>query len=535
MSNRPFPSYQTELDQWLNGLGFSRGNPFATAEADQERALLPEFFVDVEGYERIKGNKTIIVFAPRGGGKSALRVVLASQAAPIVAEAATLAVEFTDFDALIAKQRDGKDIAIDDYVPRLLRTGVRALLDTFCGDLNTEADAEKKDLDRRARAHRAAAVSPPTRSRLAHLLRQYYPSLLEPAALYERLTALDSTFAPAWPEFFEAMVGRRLGQLVGKSVLSTDKRAGLLADLNDYPETPVDIAATATEAMESFVRLARAVELAPVQFLIDRLDELEETVDAPQTQADLLEPLLAHLPLLETAGLAFKFFLSREARDILMGRPTIRRDRLTDQAVTVSWRRDQLKYMLDERLAVYSDGQIYDLTQLCQETWVEVGPKHAPALLGTWIENELLQIAQGSPRRLLIAGQLLCQAHVRQHGAVGLLEQADWEIARIELMKKIPPMLRLRRDSRTVRVGDREMKLTSQQQKILLTLASNGGYCSREMLVEAVWDTSEGVSEEAIDRAIGRLRAKLRDDPGQPVYLRTERGEGFKLLHYEVE
>src|SRR4051812_38430150 len=57
---------QSELDSWLAHLGFIRGNPFATAEADQERTLLPEFFVDVEGYEQILGDRTIIVFAPRG-------------------------------------------------------------------------------------------------------------------------------------------------------------------------------------------------------------------------------------------------------------------------------------------------------------------------------------------------------------------------------------------------------------------------------------------------------------------------------------
>ena len=50
-----------------------------------------------------------------------------------------------------------------------------------------------------------------------------------------------------------------------------------------------------------------------------------------------------------------------------------------------------------------------------------------------------------------------------------------------------------------------------------------------------MWDTSEGVSEEAVDRAMGRLRERLGDDPANPVYLRTVRGEGFELLNYQIE
>ena len=67
---------QSELEIWLKNLGFIRGNPFATVEADRERELLPDFFVDVDGYEFIKADQTVIIFAPRGAGKSALRVVL---------------------------------------------------------------------------------------------------------------------------------------------------------------------------------------------------------------------------------------------------------------------------------------------------------------------------------------------------------------------------------------------------------------------------------------------------------------------------
>lgn len=533
-SARPSVSHQTELDQWLSSLGFSQGNPFATAEADQERALLPEFFVEVEGYERIKGDQTIIVFAPRGGGKSALRVVLASQAAPISAKSTTLAIEYTDFDALIAKKRAGQTLTIDDYVPRLLRAGLTALLATFCGSSMDEFAAQEDAVERQYRAKKAGEIPPPDRSRMAQLVRSVHPSLLTPERLYNWLRVLDPKFAPDWQDFVQATAERHLHALMPPTT-AANKIADFLADLNDYPDTIIDSTATAADKMRSFVQLAQAVGLTPVQFLIDRLDEMKETVDDPESQADVLEPLLTHLPLLEMPGIAFKFSLSQEARDILMERSTIRRDRLTDQAVTVDWNKNRLKHLLDERLNVFSEGRVHELTQLCQEIRIQIGRGAASMWLGEWIEHKMLQLAQRSPRRLLVAGQLLCQAHVRRSGATGLLGKEDWETAKSELMQKMPPLLRLQRDERIALVGDRIVQLTHQQHKILLALADSRGQCGREDLADTVWGTTEGVSDEAIDRAIGRLREKLGDDPSSPVHLGTERGEGFKLLNYAIE
>jgi len=359
-------------------LAINRGNPFATAEADQERELLPEFYADVEGYELIKSDKTVTVFAPRGGGKSALRVILASQAAPISPKATTLTVEYTNFDALIAQRRNRQSLSVDDHIQRVLRTSTEALLNTFCGYPITISSEAK---DRQLRAVRAASLIAPDRSRLAHLLRKHHPTLLDYHALYERYRDLDPVFEPSWIDFISAVRERRLRQLLAYTRLKVNEIACLLADLNDYPDLPTDEVATSVEEFKALVSLTRTLGLTSIQFLVDRLDENLETASDQQAQADILEPLLAHLPLLEMPGVAFKFSLSRGARNILLERPTIRRDRLTDQSVTVVWEKNRLKQVLNERLAVYSDGKISDLTQLCQETWVEVGRGKSPHLL----------------------------------------------------------------------------------------------------------------------------------------------------------
>jgi two-component system phosphate regulon response regulator OmpR len=50
---------------------------------------------------------------------------------------------------------------------------------------------------------------------------------------------------------------------------------------------------------------------------------------------------------------------------------------------------------------------------------------------------------------------------------------------------------------------------------------------SRDKLVGDA--TDEGGQERAVDVQITRLRRKIEDDPKQPRYLQTVRGEGYML------
>jgi DNA-binding response OmpR family regulator len=58
--------------------------------------------------------------------------------------------------------------------------------------------------------------------------------------------------------------------------------------------------------------------------------------------------------------------------------------------------------------------------------------------------------------------------------------------------------------------------------------------CSRADIVAAVWpDVAAGVSDEAIDALIKRVRARLAESPGGQRYLTTLRGRGL-ILHSSV-
>ncbi len=83
-------------------------------------------------------------------------------------------------------------------------------------------------------------------------------------------------------------------------------------------------------------------------------------------------------------------------------------------------------------------------------------------------------------------------------------------------------------------VGEREVDppLSPPQYRLLeLLYEQRGGVVSREQVVAAVWPgaAGEGVSEQAIDALVRRLRDRLAQaDPGREHVL-TVRGHGFRL------
>lgn len=519
----------TPLDRLLDSWGFFR-NPFGTIEADRERDLLPEFFVEVEGYDRIKGDESIIVFAPQGGGKSALRIALSAHAAPVAVGASILTVEHTDFDRLIDRYHSGVPLTINDFIPELQRSAALTLLNTLCDDPDSLVTLQRTADDRTVQAHRADDLTPPYRSYLAQLLRSHH--LLDAHSLYRRLQALgglDGTFAaPDWASFLHAVTRKQLGQVIRESSLNRHPSARLLADLNDYPDPSPGRPNSPIEQMRSLVRLARNTGFHTIIFLVDRLDERQETADRPGAQADILEPLLAHLGVLETPGLAFKFFLSRDTREVLLQRPTVRRDRLTDLAVTVSWNKKRLKQLLDNRLSTYSGGTWKDIVQLCRDVKVPGTNR----FLGEWIEADMLRVAYGSPRRLLLAGQLLFQAHCDLDPSAGPIGKEAWDEALRQLDQRLPPILRISERRALAYTGDMEKSLTQIEHNLLLNLATSGGQGNRNTLGERVWGGM--TSDQAIDQTVSRLRAKLGDNAIQPVYLVTVHGIGYRLKNYEL-
>lgn len=94
--------------------------------------------------------------------------------------------------------------------------------------------------------------------------------------------------------------------------------------------------------------------------------------------------------------------------------------------------------------------------------------------------------------------------------------------------------LRLDRDARRVFIQDEEVDppLSLPQYRLLELLYDGvGAVRTREEVVEYVWPdaSSEGVSEQAIDALVRRLRDRLNTVDPDHQYVVTVRGHGFRL------
>lgn len=94
--------------------------------------------------------------------------------------------------------------------------------------------------------------------------------------------------------------------------------------------------------------------------------------------------------------------------------------------------------------------------------------------------------------------------------------------------------IRVDRAGRRVWVGGREMAplLSPAQYRLLTTLLdARGQVVSREEIVRAVWPDEDvrGISEQAIDALVRRLRERLAELDPHHEYIVTVRGHGFRL------
>ncbi len=75
--------------------------------------------------------------------------------------------------------------------------------------------------------------------------------------------------------------------------------------------------------------------------------------------------------------------------------------------------------------------------------------------------------------------------------------------------------------------------LTSSEFKLLKFMVSNGEkILERDEIIQAVWgelSSTAGVSEQALDQLIFRVRKKIEENPNQPKHIQTIKGRGFKF------
>jgi pSer/pThr/pTyr-binding forkhead associated (FHA) protein len=104
--------------------------------------------------------------------------------------------------------------------------------------------------------------------------------------------------------------------------------------------------------------------------------------------------------------------------------------------------------------------------------------------------------------------------------------------AHVEPVLHDSPRIRLDAQERRVRLGNRQVELSPAQYRLLDLLSSNEDrVVSRGEIVREVWPAQDpsGITNEAIDALVRRLRDRLAQlDPGY-MHVQTVRGHGFKF------
>jgi len=504
MADPTSPHQQKTLTTWLKGHGFTE-NPFALREAGREERL-SEYFVEGPYYDEIKGSAddpcTVFVFAARGCGKSAYRVMIQSSCRPDDRDSPVLAIPYTDFSRVLAESKgDLSQVTVDHHLRAILAAGLTTLLREFVESPQGFLRLPRKRLEI-----------------FKALMGEHAPLLLHSTFLSDRLREWGKETAA---DLLEEAAEQELSDALLASISEPLPR--FLHTLLIEPSGPLPDGLPLIEHWRALVALIRRTSLKAVYVLVDGLDEFSETAIEPQTAVTtFLLPLIANLSLMETHPVAFKFFLPLEVLDTLQENPAVRFDRLNRHHL--EWQDDHLVRMLRSRLQAFSGGRIFSLDAIA-----DVGVTER-------IDARLARWACGSPRNLLLLGDTLLAIHCDREGdSQPLLTEEDLQEVPDRFKREYGPLvppLSIDEKQQRVLIGGRPIreKLSPLEYELLWYLHQNAGEVkSKDDIYLAVYQTTEGVSDEAIDSLVFRLRQKIEVDPKRSAYLITRRGKGYLL------
>lgn len=124
---------------------------------------------------------------------------------------------------------------------------------------------------------------------------------------------------------------------------------------------------------------------------------------------------------------------------------------------------------------------------------------------------------------------------------IGLIENGKIAIPLFEQYLKTlpqqPSSLKYDSSKNEIYKGNESLteKLSPSEFRMLRHLLQNPDrVIEKEEIIQAVWKdtkTQEGVTDQALDQIIYRLRKKIEEDPNNPKYIQTVKGRGIKLAN----
>lgn len=489
---------QNKLTQYLAARGFS-SNPFATTNAEQEKELLPRFFVQVSWFNWLVGNpqqpESLILFAPQGYGKTSHRIEVGRLASEKTRQHRALIVNFNDVNMLL--QEEAGPVTISTYLPYLRRKVLQAL---------------KEQLE-----HFPECLA---------RLQQDEEALIRFCAL-QRLYVPLRRFSADVPE--DAV--KELTQAYRETILSP--REWLKDEL--FP-------------------LAQGAGFASVYVLIDGMDESSETRDNPDAMFQLLSPLLDAPGLLQGCGFAFKFFLPQRLEEKMKQQHVGRLDRIPNRSL--SWTEKELVEILAKRMTSYSlasetdeSGQVNSFADLC-DGYVDSDGHTVD------VDVKLARAANSSPRRLIDLARRIIEAHCEalpdsdSESDANTLISAETIDKVLEGRDVSPPdpdkvkELFYDTDHGEIWLGNTNhgVTLPKQLRRCMDCLWTHRHHTvTYEEMANALYYDDEKRSERvdekgSLDKIVRRLRKVLEEDkPSSHTYIDVQPGTGYVLRNFRDE
>ncbi len=355
-------------EQLISSLGFSQ-DPFASWDADSEDRL-EDYFIEPPFFNAVYGDprnpKAVVVFAPRGGGKTALRRMV-EKSSP---GDGVVCVSYYSFPLSGLKLGD---VNLDYHLSNVIILVLVGLV----GFLVSE--------------QQEARLSQKARRSLYWLLR-FHLSTLKQTELQDAIISVRSLTQTAREWWNNAL---RIAKPILAVVMAAVGAAPI--EIEQLDAEDIDLGPL-LDQLAAINALAREIGISSIFVLVDRVDENELTGNDASKAFSFIAPMLQNLNLLQLGGYGFKFFLW----DLLQ--PPFNTHCRPDRVMTfeLSWTIDQLKTMLASRLSAYSSGRHNSLKSLVTYS----GPVD--------LDEIIAFLAQGSPRNVI----RLCQEIIAQQSEI---------------------------------------------------------------------------------------------------------------------
>lgn len=325
---------------FYENLGFSN-HPFAHTNADEE-AMLSEYFIPPPFFDAVIGDpqtpNASIVFAPRGGGKTAQRLMVEREGRRMN----VLPVTYDRFE--FSAGQEIEDIGLQYHIRNIIIRILVTLLATF-----SENPEEMNKLERQSKKTLSSFIS----TYLGPMTSQQFQEILN------NIRSIPERIKTYWHEnlgIFDSLINYLL------------KRYDLdiVTDAADIPQDEKTLSQTYKFQLQILLEIVRELGIGSIYVLIDKLDETEKTGASPENTFLLLRPILLDLELLSLDGYGFKLFVWDKILPLF--REHARPDRVPQH--NIEWDIRRLQELLNARLSAFSEGKITSFKELLAE---EVG------------------------------------------------------------------------------------------------------------------------------------------------------------------